>query len=84
LGKLFEATKNGLNRLWMCLFQDFFRFFANRSANSEQGKVLVTESQGGVSGFAGLIEFDVSSDKNGASFGLRCTQLLGAEESLLL
>lgn len=46
-------------------FPRFFRFFASHSIDSEEGKVLVSESQGAVVGFAKLIEFKVGSDKYG-------------------
>ncbi len=45
-------------------FPRFFRFFATHSLNSE-GKVLVTETQGIISGFAKLIEFNVGARKYG-------------------
>ncbi len=44
-------------------FPRFFRFFADHSLMSEEGKVLVCESQGVVLGFAKLIEFCVNGCK---------------------
>jgi RimJ/RimL family protein N-acetyltransferase len=46
-------------------FPRFFRFFANHSLNSEEGKTLVSEEQGVAVGFAKLIEFNVGSCKYG-------------------
>jgi GNAT superfamily N-acetyltransferase len=46
-------------------FPRFFRFFASHSVDSEEGKILVSESQGVVVGFAKLIEFHVGSGKYG-------------------
>ena len=46
-------------------FPMFFRYFANSSVNSEEGKVLVNETQGMISGFAKLIEFNIGSQKYG-------------------
>jgi ribosomal protein S18 acetylase RimI-like enzyme len=46
-------------------FPRFFRLFATHSVESEEGKVLVTETQGIISGFAKLIEFNVGNDKYG-------------------
>jgi ribosomal protein S18 acetylase RimI-like enzyme len=46
-------------------FQRFFRFFANHSLNSEEGKTLVSEKQGTAVGFAKLIEFNVGNCKYG-------------------
>ncbi len=46
-------------------FPRFFRFFANHSLCSEEGKTLVCEQQGTVAGFAKLIEFNVGSSKYG-------------------
>ena len=46
-------------------FPRFFRFFANHSVTSGEGKVLVSENQGIISGFAKLIEFNISSQKYG-------------------
>jgi ribosomal protein S18 acetylase RimI-like enzyme len=46
-------------------FPRFFRFFASHSVNSEEGEVLVTETQGEISGFAKLIEFNVGPRKYG-------------------
>ena len=45
-------------------FPRFFRFFANRSLNSE-GPVLVSEAEGKVVGFAKLIEFKIGGDRFG-------------------
>ena len=46
-------------------FPRFFRYFASYSVTSEDGKVLVTETKGEVSGFAKLIEFNVGTGKYG-------------------
>ena len=46
-------------------FPRFFRFFANHSLDSEEGKTLVSEEQGAAVGFAKLIEFHVGGDKYG-------------------
>jgi N-acetylglutamate synthase-like GNAT family acetyltransferase len=46
-------------------FPRFFRFFANRSVNSEEGKTLVTEAQGQIVGFAKLIGFNIGNGKYG-------------------
>ena len=46
-------------------FPRFFRFFANHSVDSEEGKILVSESQGVVVGFAKLIEFHIGGGKYG-------------------
>jgi len=46
-------------------FPRFFRYFANSSVNSGEGKVLVNETQGMISGFAKLIEFNIGSQKYG-------------------
>ncbi len=45
-------------------FPRFFRFFATHSLH-EEGKVLVSETQGIVVGFAKLIEFNLGDDKFG-------------------
>lgn len=46
-------------------FPMFFRYFANHSVISEDGKVLVSETQGGISGFVKLIKFNINSQKYG-------------------
>ncbi|TFH24372.1 GNAT family N-acetyltransferase [Candidatus Bathyarchaeota archaeon] len=46
-------------------FPRFFRYFANQSVISEDGKVLVSEDQSDISGFAKLIEFNINSKKYG-------------------
>ena len=46
-------------------FPMFFRYFANDSITSEDGKVLVIETQGDISGFVKLIEFNINSQKYG-------------------
>jgi ribosomal protein S18 acetylase RimI-like enzyme len=46
-------------------FPRFFRFFASHSVNSEEGKVLVSETHGVISGFAKLIEFNIGEGKYG-------------------
>lgn len=46
-------------------FPRFFSYFANHSVTSEEGRVLVSETQGIISGFAKLIEFNIGSQKYG-------------------
>jgi ribosomal protein S18 acetylase RimI-like enzyme len=46
-------------------FPRFFRFFAAESVGSEEGKVLVSEFEGVVVGFAKLIDFYVAKHKCG-------------------
>ncbi len=46
-------------------FPRFFRYFANHSVTSEYGKVLASETQGVISGFVKLIEFNINSQKYG-------------------
>jgi GNAT superfamily N-acetyltransferase len=46
-------------------FPRFFRYFANHSVTSEEGKVLVSETQGIISGFVKLIELNIGSQKYG-------------------
>ena len=46
-------------------FPRFFRYFANHSVTSKDGKVLVSETQGRISGFIKLIEFKIGSRKYG-------------------
>jgi ribosomal protein S18 acetylase RimI-like enzyme len=46
-------------------FPRFFRYFANQSVKSEEGKVFVAETQGIISGFVKLIEFNIGSQKYG-------------------
>ena len=46
-------------------FPMFFRYFANHSVTSDDGKVLVSETQVGISGFVKLIEFNLNSQKYG-------------------
>lgn len=46
-------------------FPRFFRFFASHSLDSDEGKVLISESQGTIVGFAKLIEFKVGECKYG-------------------
>lgn len=46
-------------------FPRFFRYFANHSVTSEDGKVLVSETQDGISAFVKLIEFNINSQKYG-------------------
>jgi len=43
----------------------FFRYFANHSVISEDGKVIVSETQDGISGFVKLIKFNINSQKYG-------------------
>lgn len=63
-----QATTNDMTKLKEIIalsFPRFFRFFANHSVESEDGKVLVSENQGIISGFAKLIEFNVGTRKYG-------------------
>ncbi|HEX7482620.1 MAG TPA: GNAT family N-acetyltransferase [Candidatus Bathyarchaeia archaeon] len=46
-------------------FPRIFRYFANHSVTSEEGKVLVSKTQAGISGFVKLIEFNINSQKYG-------------------
>jgi ribosomal protein S18 acetylase RimI-like enzyme len=46
-------------------FSRFFRFFASHSVGSEEGQVIVAESNSGIAGFAKLIEFHVGGVKYG-------------------
>jgi ribosomal protein S18 acetylase RimI-like enzyme len=46
-------------------FPMFFRYFANHSVTSDDGKVLVSETQVGISGFVKLIKFNINSQKYG-------------------
>jgi len=46
-------------------FPMFFRYFANQSVISENGKVLVSETHGVISSFVKLIEFNINSQKFG-------------------
>lgn len=59
-----QATPNDRAKLKEIIdlsFPRFFRFFASHSVNSEEGHVLVAETQGAISGFAKLIEFTVGA-----------------------
>ncbi len=63
-----EATNNDMAKLKEIIdlsFPRFFRFFANRSVNSEEGRTLVADDQGVILGFAELIEFDINARKYG-------------------
>jgi ribosomal protein S18 acetylase RimI-like enzyme len=57
-----HATLKGIIGL---SFPRFLRFFASHSLYSEEGRVLVCESQGAVVGFAKLIEFKIGRSKYG-------------------
>jgi ribosomal protein S18 acetylase RimI-like enzyme len=46
-------------------FPRFFRFFASRSADSEEGKMLVAEAHNSVVGFVKLIDFYLAKHKYG-------------------
>ena len=46
-------------------FPMFFRYFAYHSVTSDDGKVLVSENHGVISGFVKLIEFNLNSQKYG-------------------
>jgi len=46
-------------------FPRFFRHFASYSIDSEDGQVLVLETQGTVMGFVKLIKFSIASDQYG-------------------
>jgi len=54
-----------LNEIIDLSFPWFFRFFADHSATSEDGNVLVAETQGAISGFAKLIQFQIGACKYG-------------------
>ena len=43
----------------------FFRYFASHSVSSDDGKVIVSETQGVISGFVKLIKFNLNSQKYG-------------------
>ena len=63
-----QATPNDMPQVKEIIdlsFPWFSRFFARISLDSEDGKVLVAESQGAIVGFAKLIEFKVGSGKYG-------------------
>jgi ribosomal protein S18 acetylase RimI-like enzyme len=63
-----QATPNDWPKLKEIVdlsFPRFFRFFANHSIDSEEGKVLVSVDQGGAVGFAKLTEFHVGGGKYG-------------------
>jgi ribosomal protein S18 acetylase RimI-like enzyme len=46
-------------------FPMFFRYFANHSVTSDNGKVLVSEDHGVISGFVKLIQFNLNLQKYG-------------------
>jgi len=46
-------------------FPIFFRYFASHSVSSDDGKVIVSETQGVISGFVKLIKFNLNSQKYG-------------------
>jgi len=46
-------------------FPRFFRFFAHHSLDTEEGKVLVSESENAVAGFAKLTDFNIGGNKYG-------------------
>ncbi len=46
-------------------FPRFFRYFASHSVNSQNGKVIVNETEGTVAGFAKLTEFTIAGDQFG-------------------
>lgn len=63
-----QATPNDHAKLKEIIdvsFPRFFRFFASHSLDSEEGKVLVSENQSTIVGFAKLIEFHIGSGKYG-------------------
>ena len=63
-----QATANDLTKLKEIVdlsFPKFFRFFANHSLSSDEGKTLISEDQGAALGFAKLIEFNVGGGKYG-------------------
>ncbi len=63
-----EATLNDLAKIKQIIglsFPWFFRFFASRSVDAEEGKVLVAAAQGTVVGFVKLIGFQVGCVKYG-------------------
>ncbi|HII85352.1 TPA: GNAT family N-acetyltransferase [Candidatus Bathyarchaeota archaeon] len=66
--KIRQATptdQRAVKRIIDSSFPKFFRFFALRSVNSEEGKVLVVQDQTAVAGFAKLICLQVASRKCG-------------------
>ncbi len=46
-------------------FPRFFRYFANHTVTSKNGRVLVSETEGLTSGFVKLIEFNIGLQKYG-------------------
>jgi ribosomal protein S18 acetylase RimI-like enzyme len=63
-----QATKKDNAKLKEIIdlsFPRFFRYFANHSVTSKDGKVLISETQGIMAGFAKLIEFNIGSQKHG-------------------
>jgi ribosomal protein S18 acetylase RimI-like enzyme len=46
-------------------FPRFFRFFAKNNVNSDEGTVLIIETQGTISAFADIIEFNIGGQKYG-------------------
>jgi ribosomal protein S18 acetylase RimI-like enzyme len=63
-----QVTANDLTKLKELAdlsFSTFFRFFANHSLSSDEGKTLVFEDQGVPVGFTKLIEFNVGGCKYG-------------------
>ena len=63
-----QATPNDLAQVKAIIdlsFPRFFRYFASHSVNSEEGRVLVAETEGAIAGFAKLIEFNVGGGKYG-------------------
>ena len=59
------TDRSSLKEIVDLSFPMVFRFFANHSLNSQEGKVLVDENQGTVDGFAKLIEFKIGTCKYG-------------------
>lgn len=63
-----KATEDDIAKLKEIIdlsFPRFFRFFASHSVKSEEGKIIVAETQGVISGFAKLIEFNIGAAKYG-------------------
>ncbi len=64
VGYALQNDKKHIKKVIDASFPRFFRFFANRSINSE-GTILVSETKGAVVGFAKLTEFSIGNGKFG-------------------
>ena len=60
-----KVDRSNLKEIIELSFPRFFRFFASQSINSEEGTVLVSETEGITSGFAKIIEFNIGINKYG-------------------